>query len=189
MQPAEIVGFWCDECKPEEWYTQSDDLDASIRDRFGAAVDVAQDGGFTEWEDSAEGVLALLLLLDQFSRNIFRGDGRSFAGDARARALTRHAVARDFDQAYPMPERQFFLMPLMHSEHLADQDEGIALMQERLGPEGAKNVLHARAHREIIARFGRFPYRNAALDRKTTPQEQDFLDAGGYGAVVRELEG
>ena len=87
-----------------------------------------------------------------------------------------------------MPRRQFFLMPLVHSEELSDQDDAIALMQARLGPEGANNVLHARAHREVIARFGRFPFRNAALGRETTPDEQAFLDEGGYGAVVRALQ-
>ena len=132
--------------------------------------------------------MALLILLDQFSRNIYRGDGRSFAGDARARQVARKAVAHGFDLAYPLPERQFFYMPLVHSEDIADQNDGVAWMEERLGADAMNNVLHARAHREIIARFGRFPFRNAALGRATTPQEQDFMDQGGYGAVVRALE-
>ena len=189
MQPAEVVEFWCAQCTPEQWYAQSDALDAVIRDRFGAAVEAAQAGAYAEWEAGAEGALALLILLDQFSRNIFRGDGRSFSGDARARQIARKSVALGLDQAYPMPARQFFLMPLTHSEDIADLDDAVRLMAERLGPEGDRNVLHARAHREVVRRFGRYPFRNAALGRLTTPEEQDFLDQGGYGAIVRALEG
>lgn len=189
MQPAEVLKFWCETCQPEDWYRQDDALDAAIRDQFGDAVAAAQEGAFAEWEDSAEGMLALIILLDQFARNIYRGDGRSFAGDGRARKLARLAVERGFVTEYPMPERQFFLMPFMHSENLADQDAGIDLMQQYLMPEGEQNVQHAHVHREVIVRYGRFPYRNDALGRDSTPQEQDFLDAGGYGAIVREMLG
>jgi len=188
MQPADVIRFWCDDCTPEEWYQQSDDLDATIRTRFGEAVTAAQGGAFAAWEETAEGALALLILLDQFSRNIFRGDARSFAGDARARQVARKAIARDFDQAFPMPRRQFFFMPLVHSESIGDQEDGVLFMAERLGEDRAKNLLHARAHREVIAQFGRFPFRNAALGRETTDEEQAFLDAGGYRTVVNALE-
>ena len=185
---ASVVRFWCETCKPEEWYVQSDDLDATIRARFGDLVTEAQNGGLADWEETAEGTLALLILIDQFARNIHRGSDQSFAGDPRGRAITRRAVARDFDLAYPMPERQFFLMPLMHSEDLDDQDDGVRLMADRLGPEGFRNLLHAWVHREVIRRFGRFPYRNAALGRETTSDEAHWLENGGYGAILREVE-
>lgn len=188
MQPHEIVTFWCKDLTPGQWYEQDDALDDDIRQRFGAAVEAAQAGAFAQWEDTAEGTLALLILLDQFARNIFRGDGRSFVGDARARDVTRRAVARDFDQAYPMPERQFFLMPMMHSEALSDQDEGVHWMKTRLGEDWQINHLHARAHRAVIERFGRFPFRNAALGRDSTPEEAAFMAEGGYGAIVRALQ-
>lgn len=183
----EIVTFWFETCTPDQWYAQDDALDATIRERFGADVAAAQEGAFEDWRQSAEGALGLLILIDQFSRNIYRGDARSFAGDARAREIARAAIAGDFDQAFDMPARQFFFLPFVHSEDLADQDEGIRLMQDRLGPEGADNIRHAKVHREIIRRFGRFPYRNAALGRETTAEEQAFLDNGGYGAIAREL--
>lgn len=189
MQPADVVEFWCETCKPEDWYRQDDDFDNAIRDQFGAAVEAAQAGAYAEWEDSAEGMMALIILLDQFARNIFRGDARSFAGDARARDLTRAVVKRGFVTAYPMPQRQFYLMPLMQAETLSDQDDGISLMEQYLMPGGAQNVQHAHVHREVILRYGRFPYRNDALGRHTTPEEQAFLDAGGYGAIVREMLG
>lgn len=185
VTPQDVIQFWCYDCQPEDWYKQDEAFDAQIRERFGDAVVQAQNGGFKDWEDSREGVFALIILLDQFSRNIFRGDAQSFAGDARARDLSRLAVERGYDMATPIPERQFFLMPLMHSEELSDQDDCIIQMAEKMGE---KSALHARVHREIIARFGRFPYRNDALGRDTTPEEQAFLDGGGYGAIVRELE-
>ncbi|MEM6610450.1 MAG: DUF924 family protein [Pseudomonadota bacterium] len=184
----EVVQFWCHECAPADWYKEDPELDATIRDRFGPDVVRAQQGELDGWAETAEGALALIILIDQFSRNIFRGDARSFAGDDHGLALARQAVARDFDTAYDMPVRQFFLLPFLHSEILADQDEGLQLMQDRLGPDGANNVLHARAHREIIRRFGRFPYRNAVLNRDTTADEQAFLDGGSYGAVLREVQ-
>ncbi|MBF9036256.1 DUF924 family protein [Rhodobacterales bacterium HKCCE2091] len=187
--PCEVVDFWCKEVSREAWYRQDDALDAQIRDRFGPAVAMAQDGGFADWAETAEGSLALLILIDQFSRNIYRGSALSFAGDARARDIARAAIAAGQDREVPLPERQFVYMPFVHSEDLADQDEGIRLMEAGLGEDGDDNVLHARAHREVIRRFGRFPFRNEALGRETTPEERAFLDGGGYGAVVRELEG
>ncbi|MEM9755080.1 MAG: DUF924 family protein [Pseudomonadota bacterium] len=188
VDAEDVVRFWCHECTPEQWYQQDDALDAEITRRFGPAVAAAQDGAFDDWTATAQGVLALLILIDQFARNIHRGTAQAFAGDARALAVARDAIARDLDQAIPMPERQFLFLPFMHSETLADQDDGIALMQARLGEAGQKTVLHARAHREIIARYGRFPYRNAALGRETRPEDDAFKEAGGYGAILRALQ-
>ncbi|MEM9319911.1 MAG: DUF924 family protein [Pseudomonadota bacterium] len=188
VSARDVIDFWCVTCEPKDWYRSEPEFDDQIRATFGAAVETAQQGGMTEWEETADGLFGLLILLDQFSRNIFRGQAQAFVGDMRALALARSAVSRDIDQSYPMPERQFFLLPFLHSEELAVQDEGLALMQDRLGPEGAQNVLHAHAHRAIIERFGRFPYRNDALGRDTTKEEQKFLDDGSYGAVLREMQ-
>ncbi|MBF9029816.1 DUF924 family protein [Rhodobacterales bacterium HKCCE3408] len=188
MQPEEVVRFWCDTCGPDKWYAQEEELDAEIRARFGDAVLSAQQGGLADWEGTPQGSLALLILIDQFSRNIFRGSGQSFAGDARAREIARAAIAADHDLVIPYPERVFFYMPFVHSEDLADQDEGVRLEEERLGPEGSEYVLHAKVHREIIRRFGRFPYRNEALGRETSAAEREFLETGGYGAILRELQ-
>ncbi|MEM9871664.1 MAG: DUF924 family protein [Pseudomonadota bacterium] len=188
MHAQDICRFWLEECTPEQWYRQDDALDATIAERFGKAVTDAQDGAFEDWLTGGEGALALLLLLDQFSRNIFRGSGQSFAGDARARAIAAKAIAADWDREIAGPGRQFFYLPHMHSEDLAEQDQCIAWFEARM-PEASNNLLHARVHREIIARHGRFPYRNAALGRVSTPEEKEFLAEGGYGKILAEIEG
>ena len=133
-------------------------------------------------------MLAYLLLTDQFPRNMFRDEGRAFASDPLARHVATFAWHKKIDLGIDPPLRQFFYLPLMHSESIVDQDRCVALFKARM-PDAANNLLHARAHREVIRRFGRFPYRNAALGRQTTPEEQAFLDGGSYGAIVRELGG
>ena len=186
--PKDIVAFWCESHGPSDWYAQSDALDAEIRARFGDLVAAAQEGAHETWRQTPAGALALLILIDQFSRNLFRGSAQAFAGDARARDIARAAIAAGQDREVKLPERQFFYMPLVHSEAMADQDAGLAAMIAGMGEAGAVNILHARAHREIIRRFGRFPFRNAALGRPDTAEERAFLDGGGYGAILRELE-
>jgi len=185
---SQVRAFWLDEVGPEGWYKQSDALDDTVRSRFGALWQSALEGGCTGWLDDAQGTLAYLILTDQFPRNMFRGSARSFATDALALAAAKTAVAQDMDQTVEGAARQFFFMPMMHSEALADQDLCVRLMQERMPPEGGDNALHARVHREIIRRFGRFPYRNAALGRATTDEEAAFLDGGGYGEILNRLK-
>ena len=145
-------------------------------------------GGDIWWLTYPSGTLAYIILMDQFPRNMFRNDGRAFVSDRSARAAAKIAVTRNWDMKISEPARSFFYMPLVHSENLIDQDRAVRLMCTRLPEMGASNLLHAKAHREIIRKFGRFPFRNEALDRDTTPQEQAFIDGGGYGAVLQSLQ-
>lgn len=183
---GEIVTFW-EEVGPEAWYATDPKLDRAIRDRFQEVWVGASRGEYRHWLSKPRGALGYLILTDQFPRNMFRGDGKSFATDRRSRDAAVIAVQRKWDLQLPEPIRQFFYLPFMHAETLADQDRCVRLMIARLPETGASNLLHARAHREVIRRFGRFPYRNDALGRSTTSAEQAFMDAGGYGAVVQEL--
>lgn len=181
----EILAFWIDEVGPEGWYTGGDTLDALCRDRYLEDWDKGRRGDYAQWTTTARGALALLLLLDQFPRNMFRGEARAFASDAQARVAAKAAIAREFDLRIEVPARQFFYLPLMHSEVLADQDRCVRLIVMRFAePE---QIRHARAHRDIIRRFGRFPFRNAALGRPSTPEEEAWLAKGGYMAVVEAL--
>ena len=182
-----VVRFWLDEVGPKRWYLAEDALDATIRERFEATWDAAMEGALGLWLTSPEGSLAYLIVTDQFPRNIFRGDPRSFASDRNARAAAKGAIDRDWDLAIPEPERQFFYLPLMHSENLVDQDRCVRLLASRMPETGADQLQHAQAHREQIRRYGRFPMRNKALGRETTPEEEVFLQSGGYRAMLREF--
>jgi uncharacterized protein (DUF924 family) len=173
---SEIVAFWR-EAGPSRWFRKDDAFDRDFRDRFLSTHEAAARGEFDTWANTAEGALALCILLDQFPRNSFRGTARMFATDEKARAIARAAVDRGFDAQVEEPLRQFFYLPFMHSEHLADQDLCVEL-SERVG---ADSVRWAVLHRDIVARFGRFPHRNPVLGRQTTPEEQSFLDEGGFG--------
>ena len=183
----EITEFWVG-AGPEAWYRRDDDFDAEIRARFGAAWQGAAAGAMDHWINAAPTALALMILLDQFPRNMFRADPRAFATDAKVLGLAKDALEMGHDLRIPEPERQFFYLPFMHSEDLADQTRAIELIETRMPQTGQGNVIHARAHAEIIRRFGRFPYRNADLGRDMTAEEQAFLDAGGYGSVLRSLQ-
>ena len=148
-----------------------------IRERFFDTYEAAAAGKLSDWEQSAQGALALLILLDQFPRNMFRGDARAFATDPLARAVTAGAIVRGFDSQVPKELRGFFYLPFEHSEDLADQERCIALYKAAGDADGLK---WAEIHADIIRRFGRFPHRNAVLGRTTTPEEQAFLDGGGF---------
>lgn len=183
INPQEILEFWLNEVGPPGWYRQSDELDATISRRYQSAWEaLAADGPPPGWMDSAEGALAAIILADQFPRNMFRGDGRSYATDPLARDLSARAIAAGYDLAVEGDARQFFYLPLMHSETLADQERGIELFTERLPGD---NERHARLHRDVIARFGRFPWRNDDLGRSSSAEEVALLKAGGYGALLR----
>ncbi len=184
--PGEVIGFWIDEVGPEGWYRSDPGLDAAIRARFEPAVHAAAAGEFDAWQTEARGCLGLLILLDQFPRNLYREDARAFACDAKAVAVAKRAIAHGHDQKIEMPARQFFYLPLMHAESVADQDRAVRMFL-RASPEGT-NLSHAKAHRLVIRRFGRFPHRNLALGRHSSPEEAAFLEAGGYGAALSEVE-
>ena len=187
-EPQAVLDFWLNEVGSEGWYLAVDTVDADIARRFGKLWDRALAGGLADWGRTAQGALAYLIVTDQFPRNMFRGDGRSFATDAAARTLARGAVEQGLDLQTKEPERVFFYMPFEHSEDAADQDFSVGLMQSRLPESGADFTIHAKAHREIIRRFRRFPFRNAALGRTSTAAELAFIEAGGYGALVREMQ-
>lgn len=178
VSAPQVLSFWIDEIGPKGWYERSDALDAQIGERFGTVHAHAAEGALDGWAHSAEGALALLILLDQFSRNLFRDDGRAFATDAKALAIAKGAVEAGHDLEIAQPERQFFYLPYMHSEDLTDQHACVALISERMTE--TTNLHHARVHRAVIERFGRFPYRNAALGRVNMPEEQAYTDAGLY---------
>ena len=188
-KPEEVLAFWLEELEPKDWYRADDGIDARIRERFGATWDAAaKDTTYLDgWLATPEGALAALILLDQFSRNLYRGDPRAFSMDEKARAIAKKAIEMQWDLRIPEPQRQFFYTPLLHSECLCDQDRCVRLMKTRL-PEAPDHLLHAQAHREVIRRFGRFPTRNAALGRSHSESERVFVEAaGGYGGVVNRL--
>lgn len=173
---AGIIAFWR-EAGPEKWFNKDEAFDAAIRGHFLETHLAAAAGKLSDWEATPEGAYALLLLLDQFPRNLFRGSAQAFATDAQALDVAERAIAKGFDKRFEGPERRFFYLPHMHSEKLADQERCIALCEEANDPEGVKFAI---IHRDIIRDFGRFPHRNPVLGRETTPQEQAFLDSGGF---------
>jgi uncharacterized protein (DUF924 family) len=174
--PEEVVTFW-QEAGPKQWFNKDDAFDAQIRERFLSTYETGLEGRLSSWEATADGALALVIVLDQFPRNMFRGSWRAFAADPIARAVADRAIARGFDAQVGPPLRSFFFVPFMHSEQLADQQRCIDLARQA----GDDNTLkYAEQHTDIIRRFGRFPHRNAALARRTTPEEQAFLEGGGF---------
>ncbi len=171
-----ILAFWR-ASGPDKWFKKDSAFDDDIRARFLDTYEAAAAGGLADWEATPEGALALVLVLDQFPRNMFRGSARAFAADPLARAVADRALARGFDAALALRDRQFLYLPFEHSEALADQERCCALFRATGDAELAK---WAELHADIIRRFGRFPHRNAVLGRATTPEEQAFLDGGGF---------
>lgn len=173
--PDDVIAFWR-EAGPSRWFAKDEAFDATFRQRFEAAHEAAASGRLAAWEETADGSLALLVLLDQFPRNAYRGTARMFATDAQALALARRAVERGFPRSVEPGLRGFFHLPFSHSEELADQRRAVEL---NAGAD-AKWLHFAEIHLEVIERFGRFPHRNAVLGRVTTQAEQRFLDEGGF---------
>jgi uncharacterized protein (DUF924 family) len=174
--PQDVLAFWR-AAGPPKWFKKDAAFDAEIVRRFLGLWHAAIAGKLATWEAMPEGALALVIVLDQFPRNMFRGDGRTYEADALARDVATRAIARGFDQQTPHAERRFFYLPLMHSENLADQERCVELARAYGDDEFTK---FAEQHADIVRRFGRFPHRNAVLGRATTPEEQAFLDAGGF---------
>lgn len=178
VQPGDVLDFWFQEVTPEQRFAKDDALDRTIAERFGPARDAVLASDAAGWRDTPEALLAAIVLLDQFSRNIHRGEAEAFAADALARELTLLAVEHGWEERYTPEQRQFLYMPLMHAEDAALQALSVEKF-EQLGEEEA--LAFARDHRDVQARFGRFPSRNAALGRASSPEEQVYLsqpDAG-----------
>lgn len=172
----DIAEFWR-AAGPSRWFAKDDAFDAEFRERFLEAHHQAARRELDHWADNAYGALALMILLDQFPRNCFRGSAHAYATDALARHFAERAIAAGFDTQIDAALRVFFYMPFEHSEAIADQLRADAHCRE-LGD--ANYLKYAELHRDLIVRFGRFPHRNAALGRENTVEEQAFLDAGGF---------
>lgn len=175
-QASEIVAFWHD-AGYERWFKRDDAFDAEFKRRFHEAHMAAARGEYEAWMESAEGALALLILLDQFPRNCFRGCAHSYATDGLARSYARRAIDAGFDLQVETALRMFFYLPFEHSETMADQDYAMELFARTGNDELMK---YAVLHRDLIARFGRFPHRNAVLGRESTQEELDYLASGGF---------
>ena len=175
VTPADVVSFWQEAGRPM-WFAKDANFDRRFRQRFLSAHEAAMRGELNDWASTPNGALALLILLDQFPRNAFRGTPRVYASDALAYEIANRAVAAGYDQQVCGLLRAFFYLPFCHCEQLAEQDRAVVLMRE-LGEEAARA---AERHRDIIKRFGRFPHRNPILGRTMTAEEQAYLDQGGF---------
>ncbi|MCB9523939.1 MAG: DUF924 domain-containing protein [Myxococcales bacterium] len=187
--PQAVLDFWFEGVTPTDhaaafprWFSKDPANDQAIRERFGAAVDAALAGQLDGWAAEPRGALALVILLDQFTRNLFRGKARAFAGDPKARAIASTLVAQGADRALSPIERVFLYLPFEHGEAPADQARSIACY-EQLRADGGDRFQgfldYAYKHKAVIDEFGRYPHRNVALGRDSTPEEQAWLDAGG----------
>ena len=173
--PADVVEFWR-QAGPSMWFAKDADFDRRFRETFLITHEAAARGGLDGWLATVDGALALVLLLDQFPRNAFRGTPRTYASDVIARKIAAAAIAAGHDQRMATELRNFLYLPFAHSEDLSDQERSVALCKP-LGPPDSTN---SERHRDIVRRFGRFPHRNPILGRTMTEEEQDFLDQGGY---------
>ena len=177
---SEILDFWFKETPSERWFASDAAFDETMRARFEETWRSAAAGAFASWADTMRGALALIVLLDQFPRNMFRGSAAAFSTDEMAQVAARAAIARGFDVEAPVSVRSFFYLPLTHSEDALDQQESVRLTRARLG-EKHSSYPYAVRHCEAIARFGRFPARNAALGRESTAEEIEFLKTNPIG--------
>ncbi len=174
--PQTVNDFWAD-AGAQKWWTKDDAFDAGIHARFSATLQAAQAHDLDHWQDTPDGALALILVLDQFTRNLNRNSADAYGNDNKALAVAKAAIQRGDDQRMRDDIMVFTYLPLMHSENIEDQRRCLAHM-EATGLEG--NIKAAREHLDIIERFGRFPHRNSLLGRETTAEEQAFLDDGGF---------
>lgn len=189
LDPSEITDFWLNEVGQDRWFNADAALDAEIHSRFSDAWQAARDGKYVEWRTRPENLLPFLILVDQFPRNMFRGTPKAYATDKIALCAAKKAVDCLWDMRISEPERQFFYLPLMHSENLNDQNRCLRLIKSRMPERCDALYPHAKAHREVIRKFGRFPYRNPPLERRDTGLETAFLDAGGYKTVFQDIQG
>lgn len=175
-EPDDIVRFWFETLSPKDWYGAPESVDAEITRRFGKTYEMLKDGVPPAWRATPKGMLAGILVLDQFPRNMFRGTPQAFETDTRALILAKRAVADGLDMSLPPRQRCFVYLPFQHSEDLADQERSVGLFMALGNPT---NLDFAYRHEEVIARFGRFPHRNAILGRDSTEEEKTFLEQPG----------
>lgn len=176
MTPEDVLEFWR-AAGHDRWWGKNDAFDAEIRKRFTDTWNAARNGHLSSWQASDHGALALVIVLDQFPRNIFRNDARAFSTDTVARDVASRAIAEGRDHRIDALLRSFMYMPFMHSENLADQERCVALFDQSGYEENHKFALD---HAAIIRKFGRFPHRNLVLGREMKPEETAFLDGGGF---------
>lgn len=179
MRYQEVLDFWFDELEPKDWFVKNPELDERIRERFLALHQEIARGEHANWQETPEGTLAAVIVLDQFSRNMFRDTAESFAYDERALAMSQTAVEKGFDKKLSKEQQSFLYMPYMHSESKEIHEEALQLF-EKLGNE--ENLKYEKLHKKIIDQFGRYPHRNKILGRETTPEEQHFLDTDEHAS-------
>lgn len=172
-----LLKYWFAPGMDERWFKKDPNFDRELAINFGDDLNDAVQGKLSHWIDFPEGALALVILLDQIPRNVFRGKYQAFSFDSKAIAIAEGALLRGHDQDMPARQRRFLLLPFMHSENLRDQDYCIELFKQR--GDDPMGLDFAQQHRDIIARFGRFPHRNEVLERETTPEEEEFLKTPG----------
>lgn len=176
----DILTFWFEETKPEQWFQKSDDFDELIKTRFEEDFDLAVEGIYDGWMQTPEGCLALCILLDQFPRNMYRNTPLAFANDAKALGVAKHAIAHQYDDVLPSIQARFIYLPFEHSEDLQDQKTSVALF-EKIKNEDELGYEYAVKHYNVIKEFGRFPHRNEILARKSTQEELIYLAKPGSG--------
>ena len=169
-----VLSFWFERASPKQWFSKDDSFDQEIKKEFNNTYNQAIKGELDDWKKQANSCLALVIVLDQFSRNLFRNDKRAYAQDEKSIELTKYALGKDFDKELEGPQKAFLIMPLMHSEDLADQELCVTLFS-LWGEEYSENLKFAKEHRDIIKEFGRFPHRNKDLGREDTLEEKEFL--------------
>jgi uncharacterized protein (DUF924 family) len=180
--PAEVLHFWFSDRARPLWFSRDDAFDGEIRAQFASTVEQAGRGELDGWASTGDGAMALVIVLDQFPRNLFRGSAKAFSFDAHARVIANRAIEAGFDKGFPLDRRFFLYMPLQHSESLADQERSVALFTQWAQEHDASqrevaddHLRYALSHRDTIVRFGRFPHRNAALGRVSTPDEESYI--------------
>jgi uncharacterized protein (DUF924 family) len=177
-----VVSFWLAQSE-KTWFTADPAFDAEVVRRFSDLVEQAKSGALDHWAETAEGSLALVILLDQMTRNIYRDSPEMYAADSKALDVAKGAIERGFDIELPKEKRRWLYMPFMHSEDLADQERSVELFD---ASEMSASLPFAVEHADVIRRFGRFPHRNAILGRHTTPEEAEFLESGGFAGVTAQ---
>jgi uncharacterized protein (DUF924 family) len=174
MQPKDVINFWFADEVSKKWFNSTPEFDAEIKQRFESVWQDARQNRLSDWENTAEGALALVIVLDQFPLNMFRGQPQSFATEAMSRQVSQRAIEQGFDKQLQDKQRAFMYLPFMHSESPEDQTTSVRLFKEA----GLNDNLHwAKHHQDIVARFGRFPHRNAILGRESSVEELQWLDS------------